>query len=611
MPSGRGGTEPARTESNTLMATPGVSFGLISRYDVGRRVWNNGLLLFVGVLVVTPVGFLVLGSFATSELPTELDLSSLGLVNYITVWFEQGIEDVLYNTLIYVSGSTAVGVSIAALLAWLVERTNMPGKIWVYAGVPLTLAVPGLLQAMAWILVLSPRSGYLTRWFMQTFELSEAPINIYSLGGMVFVEGLRLVPTAFLMLIPLLRSMDPSLEEAAATSGGRPLSSLRKITLGLMVPGLFAVTIYQAMTALEVFEVPGVLGMPVNIHVFSTRIYSIIEDVGTLPVFGQANALAILYLAIAVVASYFYFKLINRSERYAVITGKGYRPRLTDLGKWRTPMFCFVLLFLFLSIVVPYVVLLYSSLVNILQAPSVAAFKSMSFQHYIDAFEYSRFQNTAWNTVLMVGGTATAVTVVSFFVSMVVVRSKFWGRRLLDQFAFIPHSVPGIVMGLAFLWVFLTIDQYLPFNIFGTLISIVIGFTVLFIAYGTRAMNAAILQIHSDLEEAAGVSGAPPWRTMIRVFVPLMMPTFVGVWVYVVLLSVRLAGLPLILFDGPSNEVLAVLIWYLWDEGEFEAVAAVGVLLMTVLFLVTMLLRVVGFGRDLTQSGAKSKAKKS
>ncbi len=589
------------------MATPGVSFGLINRYGMGRRVWNNGLLLILGGFVVTPIAFLVIGSFATSKLPTELDLSSLGLVNYITVWLEQDIQDVAYNTFVYVTGSTVLGVSIAALLAWLVERSNMPGKIWVYAGVPLTLAVPGLLQAMAWILVLSPRSGYLTRWIVQTFGLSEAPFDIYSLGGMVFVEGLRLVPTAFLMLIPLLRSMDPSLEEAAAVAGGRPLSSVRKITLGLMMPGLFAVTIYQAMTALEVFEVPGVLGMPVGIHVFSTRIYSIIEDVGSLPVFGQANALAMLYLLIAVVAAYFYFRLINRSERYAVITGKGYRPRLTDLGKWRMPMFIFVLLFLFLSIVVPYVVLLYSSLVNILRPPSLEAFQSMGFQHYIDAFEYSRFQNTVWNTVLMVGGTATAVTVISFFVSLVVVRSKYWGRRLLDLFAFIPHSIPSIVMGLAFLWVFLTIDQYLPFNIFGTVTSIIIGFTVLFIAYGTRAMNAAILQIHSDLEEAADVSGAPPWRTMIRVFVPLMMPTFVGVWVFVVLLSVRLAGLPLILFDGPSNEVLAVLIWYLWDEGEWEAVAAVGVLLMTVLFLVTMLLRTVGFGRDLTQSGAKAK----
>ncbi len=585
------------------MASLFAKFPSFSSDATGRRIWHNGLLLFVSVFVVTPVAFLVLGSFAVSRLPTELDLSNLSFENYITVWFRQDISDVFYNTFVYVTGSTALGVSIAALLAWLVERSNMPGKLWVYAGVPLTLAVPGLLQAMAWILVLSPRSGYLTGWMMDAFSLSEPILNIYSLGGMIFVEGLRLVPTAFLMLIPLLRAMDPSLEEAAATSGARPLSSLRRITLGLMLPGLFAVTIYQAMTALEVFEVPGVLGMPVGIHVFSTRIYSIIENIESLPVFGQANALAILYLLIAVVTSYFYFRLISKSERFAVITGKGYRPRLTDLGKWRIPMFAFVLLFLFLSIVVPYVVLLYSSLVNILRPPSLEAFQSMGFQHYIDAFEYSRFENTVWNTVIMVCGTATAVTVVSFAISMVVVRSRFGGRRLLDQLAFMPHSIPSIVLGLAFLWVFLTLDQHLPFHLFGSLASLVIGFCVLFIAYGTRAMNAAILQIHGDLVEAAGTSGAPPWRTIFRVFLPLMMPTFVGVWIYVVLLSVRLAGLPLILFDGPSNEVLAVLIWYLWDEGNIEAVAAIGVLLMTVLFLLTLGLRVVGFGRNTGKSG--------
>lgn len=587
------------------MAARSADFRFVGSHATGRAVWQNFVLLFVAVFVSAPIVFLILGSFSTARLPTEFDLSKLSWINYLEVWFRQDIQGVAYNTLIYVSGSTVVGVGFAALLAWLVERTNMPGKLWVYAGVPLTLAVPGLLQAMAWILLLSPRSGFLTRWTMDLMETREPLVNIYSLGGMIFVEGLRLVPTAFLMLIPLLRSMDPSLEEAAAVSGGRPLSSLRKVTLGLMAPGLFAVTIYQGMTALEVFEVPGVLGLPVNIHVFSTRIYAIIENISTMPVFGQANALAILYLLIAVIASYFYFRLINRSERFAVITGKAYRPRLTDLGRWRIPMFVLVLLFLFLSIVVPYIVLLYASLVDFLRPPSAAAFQNMGLQHYVAAMEYSRFRNTVWNTVLMVGGTATAVTVVSFFVSMIVVRSRFWGRRTLDQLAFMPHAIPSIVMGLAFLWVFLKFDQYTPFTLFGTVTSIVIGFSVLFIAYGTRAMNAAIMQIHKELEEASQISGAPPWRTMIRVFIPLMMPTIVGVWVYVVLLSVRLAGLPLLLFDGPSNEVLAVLIWYLWDEGNVEAVAAVGVMLMTVLFFLTLGLRLIGFGRDMTQAGTQ------
>lgn len=583
------------------MATASMTLPMVRRRGVRGDPWRVAVLVLVAIFVLAPIGYLVLGSFSLARLPTDLDLSRLGFDNFIEVWTKQNVHTVFYNTVVYVAGATAIGVGFAALFAWLVERTNMPGKIWIYAGIPLTLAVPGLLQAIGWLLLLSPQAGFLNHWLMDTFGLASPPFNVKSLGGIIFVEGLRLVPTAFLMLVPLLRSMDPSLEEAAAVSGARPLSMLRRVTIGLMAPGLFAVTIYQAMTALEVFEVPGILGMPANIHVFSTRVYAIVQNISTVPAFGQANALAMIYLLIAVAASYFYFRLISRTERFAVITGKAYRPRLVDLGRWRIPMLGFAILFLILSIVVPFLVLLYASLVGFLQQPSLAAFKTFSFRHYIEVIEYDRFQDTLWNTFLMVVGTATVVTVVSFFVSLVVVRSKFWGRKLLDQLAFMPHAVPGIVMGLAFLWLFLQFDALTGTRLFGTVTSIVIGFSVLFLAYGTRAMNGAILQLHRDLEEASATSGAPPWRTMWRIFVPLMMPTFIGVWIYVVLLSVRLAGLPLILFEGRGNTVLAVLIWYLWDEGNIEAVSAIGIMLMTVLFLLVLGLRAVGFGRDLTQ----------
>src|SRR5262249_54919913 len=152
-------------------------------------------------------------------------------------------------------------IVIASLLAWLVERTDIPGKIWIYAGVPMTLAMPGMLQSMAWVLLASPRIGFLNKPLVDAFDLSGPPFNIYSMTGMIFIEGLRVVPTAFLMLVPLLRSMDPSLEEAAAMSGARPSSTLRKVTLGVMLPGIIAVTIYQFTSVLEGFEVPGILGM--------------------------------------------------------------------------------------------------------------------------------------------------------------------------------------------------------------------------------------------------------------------------------------------------------------------------------------------------------------
>ncbi len=569
------------------------------RYN-SSNLWCWLVFLLVASFVFAPLFFLILGSFSTAQLPTEFSLSTTGIINYTTVYSDPGTYQLFTNTVIYVFGSVVVGIAFAASLAWLVERTNLPWKVLVYAGIPMTLAVPGMLQAMAWVLLLSPRIGFINRMLMGAFGLDQAPINIYSLGGMIFIEGLRLVPTAFLMLVPLLRSMDPALEEAAAVSGARPLSTLRKVSMRLLAPGLVAVMIYQAMTALEVFEVPGILGLPAGIYVFSTKIYTIIHSATFIPIYGQANALAMVYLAIAVVTTYFYARMIGRSEKYTIITGKGYRPRQMDLGSWRYPALVLVMVYLLLSVVLPFLVFLYTSFLSYLQVPSWKVLNQLTLRNYNLLSDYGEVGSALKNTVIMVVVTATATTALSFFVSLVVVRSKFWGRRLLDQLAFIPHAIPGIVMGLAFFWVFLKLD-FIP--IYGTIWAISIGFTVNFISYGTRSMNASILQIHKELEEAAYLSGAPPWRTLWRIFFPLMLPTFVGVWIWVVLHAVRIAGMPLMLYEGPKNQVLAILIWNMWDDGYIGAVGAIGTLLMISLLLLTLLVRFVGFRRHAAQLG--------
>ncbi|HEY1270188.1 MAG TPA: iron ABC transporter permease [Candidatus Binatia bacterium] len=560
--------------------------------------WQHGIFFLVLFLVLAPLSFLVLGSFSTAQLPGDFSLHTMGLVNYISVYADASTLDHFANTIIYVGGSAALGIVLAVALAWLVERTNMPGKIFLYAGVPTTLAMPGMLQAMAWVLLFSPRIGFINAWMKDIFGPGAPVINVYTLEGMICLEGIRLVPTAFLMLVPLMRSMDPSLEEAAAVSGARPASTLRKVTLKLLAPALVAVMIYQAMTALEVFEIPGILGLPAGIYVFSTKIYAIVRTATFMPVYGQANALAMVYVLIAVATTVLYTRMIGRAERYTIVTGKGYRPRQFDLGRWRIPAFIAALLFLFVSIVLPFVVFLYASFLPFLQAPSAKAFQTMTLKNYRLLAEYGEVGSALKNTFFMVVTTATATVVLSFVVSLVVVRSKFWGRKLLDQLAFVPHAIPGIVMGIAFFWLFLKLD-FLP--LYGTIWAISIGFTISFLSYGTRSMNAALLQIHKELEEAAYVSGAPPWRTMWRVFVPLMMPTFVGVWIWVVLHAVRIAGMPLILAEGPRNQVLAILIWNMWDEGYVPAVAAIGTLLMITLLLLTVLVRIIGFRRHTMQ----------
>ncbi len=572
---------------------------IISTAQLRLGVWHHVIFLLVLVLVLVPLFFLILGSFSTARLPGDFSLDTLGWINYVKVYTDPGTYELLTNTVIYVGGSSLMSITLAFTLAWLVERTNLPAKAWIYAGVPMTLAVPGMLQAMAWVLLFSPRIGFVNKSLQSVLNLQHAPIDIYSLGGMIFLEGLRLVPTAFLMLVPLMRNMDPSLEEAAAVSGARPFSTTRKITLRLLAPGLVAVMIYQAMTALEVFEIPGILGLPAGIYVFSTKIYAIIRSATFLPVYGQANALAMIYLVIAIVTTFFYARMISRVEKYTIITGKGYRPRQLDLGRWKYPALVLVALYLFLAIVLPFFVLAYVSFLPFLQTPSLVVVKSFTLKNYRLLTQYGEVGTALKNTLVMVAVTATATVVFSFFVSLVVVRSKFWGRKLLDQLAFVPHAIPGIVMGIAFFWVFLKID-FLP--IYGTVWAIAIGFTVSFLSYGTRSMNASLLQIHKELEEAAYVSGARPWRTLLRVFLPLMLPTFIGVWIWVILHAVRIAGMPLMLYEGQQNQVLSILIWNMWDEGYVPAVAAIGTLLMLTLLLLTLGVRYIGFRRQLVQS---------
>ena len=559
--------------------------------------WPTLLLAIVAAVVILPLIFLILGSFSTARMPGEFSLATMGMQNHIKVWSDPGTVAVFTNTAIYVAGSTALGLSFAIILAWLVERTDLPGKLWIYAAVPMTLAMPGMLQSMAWVLLLSPKIGFINKTLMNAFGWETAPLNIYSLGGMIFVEGLRLVPTAFLMLVPLLKSMDPSLEEAAAMSGANGLRTLRKVTLRLLLPGLMAVGIYQFITALEVFEVPGILGLPAGIYVFSTKIFAALNTANFIPNYGEANSLALLYLVIAVIATIVYSKVIAKSERFSIVTGKGYRPRIQKLGAWRYTAFALIGFYLLFSVILPTLVLAYISFMPFLQTPTLASFSRFTWANYKNVFEMEHIRVVLWNTIWMVLVTSTATVAFSFAVSLVIVRSKFWGRKLLDQLVFLPHAIPGIVIGLAMLWFFIKFDK-LGFSMFGSIWSVCIVFVIGFMSYGTRAMNAAILQIHRDLEEAAQTSGAPQWRVMWRVFVPLLLPTFVGVWIWTALHAVRMASQPLIMTEGESNELLAVTIWNLWGEGYAVVVGAIGTLMILSLLLLTLLLRLFTLRRS-------------
>ncbi|HLC26226.1 MAG TPA: ABC transporter permease subunit [bacterium] len=552
--------------------------------------WCTLLLLFLLAFTLAPLLMLILGSFSNSTALGEF--KNPGLQNYARAYLKKSTLVIMSNTLILTAGAVFLGLGLALVMAWLVERTNMPYRGIAFAAIPLTLAIPGVLHAIAWVLLFSPRMGYINRWLMDLFNLSSAPLNTYTLAGMIVLEALRVVPTSFLLMVPLFRNMDPALEEAAAVSGAGPFSRLHRITLRVLSSGIVAVLIYETITVLETFEIPGVLGLPARIYVFSTKIYAVTQGLET-PDYGQANALAVAYVVMAAIGVYLYARAIRRADKFAVVTGRDYKPRRLDLGRWKYVALGGVFLYLLLTLVLPLLVLFWTSLIPFPTLPTVKSLSLVSLDNYRTIVIYGATWKVLKNTGLMVVVTAVGTIILSFLISWVLVRTRFWGRRLMDMLAFLPRSIPGIVMALALIWIFLELRPYVP--LYGTVWLISLGFMMSFMAYGTRAMTASLLQIHRELEEAAYLSGATMLETFRKIHFPLLIPTFVGLGIWSLFLSVRITGMPLMLYEGSQNQVLSVFVWMLWDDGQMGAVCGLGTLMILFLFMVAMGMRRLGF----------------
>jgi iron(III) transport system permease protein len=559
------------------------TFSLPVPGDLGPWALTVGL----AALILLPIAMLVMGSLSSARLPSDFSLADVTLANYVSVYTDPLTYRVMGNTAIYVAGTLVFGLSLAFAFAWLVARTDMPGKWLALIGVPAALSIPGLLEAMAWVLLFSPRIGYANRLAMDVLGLQQPPFNAYTMGSMVALESLRLVPTSFLMFLPLLLRLDPAVEEAAAMSGARLTTIIRRITLPLLLPGLLAVGLYQAVTVLSSFEVPGIIGLPGQIYVFSTLVYTYAS--GTISSggsdYGRANALAMVYLLINVVGLWIYARAVRQTASFAVVTGRGYRPRVIELGWVGWLGTAAIAAYVLLAVVLPTAVMVWSSLTPIILPPSAAALSRLTLDNWSTMLTSSQFLRAVGNTMVVVVVTATATVVVSVMVAWVTTRTRFKAKGLLDQLSFVSHGVPGVILGLALVWFWIRVDL-LP--IYGTLWIIVLGLSIGFLAYGARTMAATLLQIHAELEEAAYSSGADFRQTLRRIFVPLLVPGLTGLWIWVAMHAIRYTTLPLMLEVGPANMVISVYLWRQWDIGAVGVVMATGTLMM-LLMLVTVL----------------------
>ena len=542
----------------------------------------------VAMLAIIPVFYLLWSSFKPITLGNLADfsLTNFTLANFARAYADPAIVTMLLHSFFFAAGSMAVAFLFGGVIALLVERTDAPMKNIAYGLMFIPLIVPNALNAIGWVLLLSPNNGILNV-VCRSLGFKEAIFNAYTLPAMFWVEGLSMAPLVFLMFGASLRGMDPSLEEAAFTSGASRWTAFRTITVKLMTPALAGIGLLQFIRGIEAFEVPYVMGLTKGLRVFSTAIYVSVRELSP-PDYGSAFVLSLLLVVLAVAGIVFYHRILTQSERYATISGKGYRPRIFSLGKWRYLAGVFIGFYFFAAVVLPFSVLLWTSFLPYYQAPSLAALQHLSLESYRDLFARAIFYLCVTNTVVLATTVSAAGILLSLVISWIVIRWKPKGSSLLELLAFLPYAVPGIAMGFAFMVAFLSF----PNPIYGTLWIIMLAYLTTFLPIGTRFTHAAISQIRAELEEAAATSGAGLFNIMRHILIPLILPSLVSGGLYLFILCVKVVSAASILWN-PDSVILSIYVLQLWGEGRLPVVSALSVVTvvsLTLLFLAARLL---------------------
>ena len=566
--------------------------GLAANPPPARRLSLNWQWIVIGVCVaftmyiaLIPLGFLLWQSLFTPETATKAAVFTWA--NYITAYASGETARLFWNSVRYALGASILSFMLGASLAWMNERTNTPFKTLFFALALIPLVIPGILFTVSWILLASPKIGIFNLTLMHWFNLREPVFDIYSMWGMIWVDGLQSSPIAFLLMTAAFRAMDPSLEESATMSGANVFQVLWHITLKLVWPATFATLLILFVNAIESFEVPALLGLPVGIQVFTSAIYKAVHQYPSQN--GLASAYAVMLLMVTTSGIYFISRLSSSGSKYSTMTGKGFRPRTIDLGRWRWLAAAVFVVYFLLIVVLPFMVLLWTSLQKFYAVPSWQAVQNLSLYNYRFILNYPNLQRSVWNSLMLSFGTATLVMLITSVICWIVVKTKLPGRWLLDNLASLPMVFPGLVLGLALMIFYLNVDV----GVYGTLWILLIAYITRFMPYGLRFNTTSMLQIHKELEESAATSGASWFTTFRRIILPLLKPGMLAGWIYIMIVSIRELSSSILLYS-PGSEVISIIIWELWENGQIVELSALGVLFILLLFVLVMVAQYIG-----------------
>jgi len=541
------------------------------------------LLAVVGFLVLTPLALMILNSFQTARPGQPI---VWGMEGWVTAFSAPGIVSAMTNTFTLSITRQAIALLIGAFFAWLIARTDLPMKGMLEFFFWLSFFLPALPEAMGWILLFDPKYGLMNQALMDIGVISQPIFNIYSFWGIIWAHMGGSVSVKVMLLAPAFRNLDAVLEEASRISGAGGTRTFFRIVLPVMMPAILVTTILGMIRSLEAFEIELLLGTPIGLQVYSTKIHELVT--WEPPQFAPAMALSTVFLGVLLLMVALQRRYIGK-RNYETITGRGFSMRPTPLGRWRYPAFALVASFALFVTVVPTVLLITGTFMKLFGFFNIA--DPWTLDNWRATLGDPVLMRSLWNTVAI--GLGAGVVGVLFYsvIAYAIVKTHQRGRWLLDFLSWLPWSVPGILLGVALLWTFLQTKIFLP--IYGTIYLLMIAMVIKSMPFGTQMIKSVLIQLGSDLEEASKVCGGTWFHTFRRVVLPLAMPALITVGLIGFISAARDISTVVLLGSGRSR-TLSLLMLDFAAGAEFEKATVVAVIIVGLVVGAALIARSLG-----------------
>jgi iron(III) transport system permease protein len=527
------------------------------------------LSIVVTVLVIVPLVAVTAGAIR--------DAGGLSARPFLAVL---GATKIIGNTVLVGTGTTLLAVAVGGALALILARINTPGRVVLAQLVTLPLYITPLLTAIAWSWLGSPRGGLINLLGRQTLGI-DSLVNLQTPGGVIFVSALAYVPLPFLLIGAALRGMDPSLEESARVHGASMLQSLRRVTLPLVLPATLGSALLVFVQAMGLFSVPAVLGMPSGFYVAGTEIYRLLNNYP--PRVSQAASWGLMLLVVTAGLVWLQGAILSRRS-FVTVTGKAFRPRLLELGRARYLLAGAAWAYVAASVILPVGTLLWAALVNFITIdPGLMGFDLRHFRYVL--FQYPKTYLAMTNSLILGATTATCACALGLGIAWVVIRTRSRARFYLDQVSMFPLAIPSMVLALGLLWVYVGLKAV---PIYGTIWILLVAYVTHYLPFGVRAGSGALRQLHSELEDAARMTGASWAKTVRWIVFPLTRPTLIATWTLLFILSMQEVSASILLYTSRTT-VLSVAVFDLWEAGNVNALAALSVMQLAITFVALLL----------------------